>query len=324
MTDDEEGAERQVTTATRYHAVLLLSLTDPFSLAEGEIDMLHDVLTRHAGLCRVIPGSHRGSGAGGLYCVDLRGSEPPEVCSRLYPDEDAVEPYLLDAREALQAIREQLERTSEKVREQSPEAIILRALLPQGSSAQRRREARHPDSRWVQLLPGLEPIHDWLTGDDAGERQAFTALTSNCRVVDTSEHGMGLAWEDDGAEKARVGELLLVLEEDSPPGLAVVRWVRIQGEGDMKLGIQRIHGRCAPVTCRPDDDGDAEAVPALSMPACGEEQVAATIIAPKGLYEPGRRLLIDVAGSELHARAGRCVFEGPVFERFEFSPDNDE
>jgi hypothetical protein len=34
--------------------------------------------------------------------------------------------------------------------------------------------------------------------------------------------------------------------------------------------------------------------------------------------------LIDVAGREVRARAGECVFDGPVFDRFEFSSDDGE
>ncbi|MGB5178405.1 MAG: hypothetical protein WBP44_06715, partial [Gammaproteobacteria bacterium] len=48
-----------------YHTSMLLSLTDPFRLAEGEVSLLFSVLMQHAASCRIIPGnSWTGSGEG--------------------------------------------------------------------------------------------------------------------------------------------------------------------------------------------------------------------------------------------------------------------
>jgi hypothetical protein len=324
MTDDEDDAERQVTTAARYHAVLLLSLTDPFRLAEGEVSMLQDVLVQHAGRCRVIPGNCRDDMEQGLFFIDLRGNGPPIACSGTAPPADAAEPYLLDARDALQAIRERLAKTPVKVRTQSPEAMVLRRLLPEDPGTQQRRESRYPDSRWVQLLLGMEHIHAWLARAAGKDKGTVVGEPSACRVIDTSEHGMGLAWEGGGTGDARVGELLCVIEDGGQPRMAIVRSIRVYREGGMELGVQLIPGISAPVYCRHAGEGDDRSWRALFMPASSDEQVGATIIATKGLYEQGRRLLIDVAGREVRARAGRCVFDGPVFDRFEFSSDDDE
>jgi hypothetical protein len=324
MTEDEDYAERQVTTAARYHAVLLLSLTDPFRLAEGEVSMLQDVLVQYAGQCRVIPGNDRIASEPGLYFVDLKGGAPPEACSRMAPTVDADEPYLMDARDALLAIRERLAKTPAKVRAQSPEAMVLQRLLPEDAGTQRRRESRYPDSRWVQLLPGMAHVHAWLARAAGQDKAVVAGEPSSCRVIDTSEHGMGLAWEGGGSGDARVGELLGVIEDGKQPGMAIVRSIRVYREGGMELGVQLMAGSAAPVYCRPTGEADDKAVCALFMPASNDEQTGATIIAPKGLYEPGRRLLIDVAGREVRARAGKCVFDGPVFDRFEFSSDDGE
>ena len=324
MTPDEDDVERQVTTAARYHTVLLLSLTDPFRLAEGEVGMLKDVLVQHAAQCRVIPG-YRADMVEGQYLVDLRGGKPPEPAGRNQEPDKFGEPYLLDARQALTAVRDRLAKTPAKVRSQSPEAIVLRLLLPEDASVERRRESRYPDSRWVKLLLGIEHIHGWLTRAAGKDSDAMPGEPPPCRVTDTSEHGMGLAWEGGGAGDVRVGELLGAIDEGKPPKLAIVRSIRVYREGGMELGVQLIPGSSAPVYCRLVEEAGQEmtAVRTLFMPASSEEEVAATIVAPKGLYEQGRRLLIEVAGRDVHARAGRCVFEGAVFDRFEFSSDNE-
>jgi len=323
VTDDEDDAERQVSTAARYQAVLLLSLTDPFRLAEGEVGMLQDVLAQHAAACRIIPGGCPDEAAEGRFVVDLRGSSPPLACGQQPASFDAEEPYLLDARDALAAVRERLASTPAKVRSQSPEAMVLRRLLPEDEDRQRRRESRHPDDRWVQLLLGMEQVHGWLLRGTGKANAALAVEPSACRVVDTSEHGMGLAWDGGGMGDARVGELLGVIEEGMPLKLAMVRSIRVYREGGMELGVQLIPGNGAPVYCRSADEADDAASRALFLPAGSEEKVGATLIAQKGLHEPGRRLRIEVTGREVRARAGRCVFDGPVFDRFEFSSDED-
>ena len=60
------------------------------------------------------------------------------------------------------------------------------------------------------------------------------------------------------------------------------------------------------------------------MPASETEDVSATLIVAAGFYASDRRLLIDVSGKEIRVCAGRCVFDGPVFDRFEFSADSEE
>ncbi len=52
-----------------------------------------------------------------------------------------------------------------------------------------------------------------------------------------------------------------------------------------------------------------------------DDQGAATLIASRDIYKEGCQILIDVADKEIRARAGRQIFGGPVFDRFEFSAE---
>ena len=45
----------------------------------------------------------------------------------------------------------------------------------------------------------------------------------------------------------------------------------------------------------------------------------ATLLVAKGVYAFGRHLSIDVGGREISVRAGRRVYDSPVFDRFEFA-----
>jgi hypothetical protein len=323
--------DQPLSTAAIYHTAMLLSLSDPFRLAEGEAGLVNDVLKQHAAGCRVVPGNSWSGNPEGRFFVDLKSDSPPETCMRLEPPVSGEEPFLLDARDALAAVRERLSQTPAKVRQQSPEAMVLRRLLPEESDPRKTRAARHPDSRWVQLLLGLEKIHAYLvsttrSGSAAGGPggEPLAKATAACRIVDSSVGGMRIAWDDGGAGDARVGELLGVVEEGRRLQLAVIRSIRVYREGGMEIGVQLIAGATAPVYCRGLDAEDDRTQCALFMPASEAEDVSATLIVTTGFYARGRRMLIDVSGKEIRACAGRNVFDGPVFDRFEFSADSEE
>jgi hypothetical protein len=327
--DDEAGPAASL--GTLYHTSMLLSLTDPFRLAEGEVGLLFDVLAQHVSRCRIIPGNQWAGSGEGMFLVDLNSDAMPTSCARLASRVDIRDPYLLDAREVLDAVRDSLSSIPAKVRMQSPEAIVLRRLLPDENPADKRREQRRSDDRWVNLLLGLECIHDYLlqgSGKDRGQQSVKNddppAELPLCQVLDSSDSGMKLAWESGGACDARVGDLLGVVEEQDQKHLlrlAMIRSVKVHREGGMEAGVQIMHGGLGAVYCCLSDKPDEATGRALFMPAVEEEQFTATLVTPKGIYEEGCHLIIDVAGREIKARAGRRVVETPVFDRFEFSAE---
>ena len=323
--DTEAAGHPSFTTAALYHTSMLLSLTDPHRLAEGEVGLLFDILIQHADGCRIIPGNSWSGRGEGLFLIDLHTSDPPLPCTRLEPPVTVREPYLLDATVALGAIRERLAQTPAKVRMQSPEAMVLRRLLPEDGNVEKRREQRQADGRWVKLLLGLEHIHAWLLhAAHKTPEAARPPESSPCKVLDASANGMKLAWQEGGAGDARVGDLLGIVEVEGRQQslrLALIRSIRVYREGGMETGVQLMHGGLGAVSCCVPDEPDAVAVHALFLPASEEDRFAATLITAKGLYAGGRRLLIDVGGREVRVCAGRRVFDSPVFDRFEFSAE---
>lgn len=329
----DEGDEQSPPTsiAMLYHTSMLLSLTDPFRLAEGEVSLLFDVLMQHAALCRIIPGNSWAGNGEGLFMIELASDKLPVPCASLQAPVATREPYLLDATAALSAIRERLEKTPARVRMQSPEAMVLRRLLPDAQGVDKRREQRHSDRRWVRLLLGLSEIHHYLacTANKDTDRQADETATqpgelSVCRVVDSSAQGLKLGWERSGAMDARVGDLLGVMEEHGGRNslkLAMIRSIRSHREGGMEAGVQLLPGGLGAVICHMSELPDKPAVRALFMPADEDEQFTATLVVEKGCYKEGRRVQIDVGGRRVKARAGRRVIDSPVFDRFEFSAE---
>jgi hypothetical protein len=328
----DEGDEHTpaISIAMHYHASMLLSLTDPFRLAEGEVSLLFDVLMQHAAACRVIPGNSWSGSGEGLFLVELGSDSLPVPCTALTPPVSVKDPYLLDATAALAAVRERLAKTPAKVRMQSPEAMVLRRLLPETQGPEKRREQRTTDGRWIKLLLGVNGIHQYLSGvsgKGTGRLAGNGSLPNDlimCRVLDSSAGGMKLAWEGRAAGDARVGDLLGIIDDQENRQslvLGMIRSIRVFREGGMEAGVQLMPGGLGAVTCHVTDQPEMGGVRALFMPASEDEQFTATLVAGKGLFEEGLHLLIDVGGREVRARAGRLVLDSPVFDRFEFSAE---
>jgi hypothetical protein len=319
VTVPEEGVA--VTAAGYYHAGMLLALAEPARLEEGEAGRLFDVLLNYADRCRIVPGnSWEGAGAG-LYLIDLQSGDLPVSCTQLTSPARPQDACLLDANPAIEAIRARLAGTPARGRMQRPETMVLRRLLPEDRSRERRGLVRRGDGRQVSLLNGLERIHAWLL-HAAGKGGPGPVETLDCRVLDRSAGGMKLSWETGSAGDASVGELLGLLEpQDDKPllRLAIIRSVRVYPEGGMETGVQLLAGGVGAVHCTYPDGPEATALPALFMPAAEAEGVNATLLTAKGVYAFDRPLRIDVGRRVISVRAGRRVYDSPLFDRYEFA-----
>jgi len=322
---EDDGYGDPVSTADLYHAGMLSSLTDPFRLAEGEINLLFEVLSQHAGRCRIIPGNCRPGEGEGLYRIDLGSDTRPVSCVEHESSVTVKEPYILDARAALKSVRDQLVRTPAKVRTLSPEAALLRQLLPEDPKARKRGEERQPDARRVQVLLGIDSIHGFLMSSSRARDSRQSAVEPfECKVLDSSENGMRVSLGNSGAGDVRVGELFALVE--GQPGqqylrLAIVQSVHVSREGAMDAGLRLIKGGVGAVYCHFPDDQVSTGYAALFLSSGDDEYGTATLIASRGVYKEGCRLLIDVAGKKIRARAGRLTSDGPVFDRFEFASE---
>lgn len=320
------------TTASLYHTGMLCALMDPFRLAEGEISLLFEVLSQHTERCRIIPGKCQPGEGVGRYQLDLGGDKIPVSCLDVEPSAAVKEPYILDVSEVLDSVREQLERIPDKVRMLSPEATLLRQLLPEEQKLKQRGEDRHAETRWVQMLRGIGSIHDFLVrpsmkavlGQAARGGKQTLIKPYQCQVLDSSENGMRLSWVNSDDSDTRVGDLLAIVE--GQPGqeflrLAILRSVHVFRQGAMDAGVMLIKGGVGAVYCYFPGEKAKGGSPALFVTSDDDEDGAATLVAAKGIYEEGRRLSIDVADKQINVRAGRLIFNGPVFDRFEFSAE---
>jgi hypothetical protein len=310
-----------VSLSGHYHGVMLLALCDPFHLPEGMADQYHRTLLRYAALARIVPGAQWEGNGEGRCLLDLQSDSPPRLCVRLGVPVDADDPYRLDLRPALAAMHRQLLGLSAEQRPQAPETALLRMLLPEVPQGDPRRSPRRADGRWLDVVTGLEGIHDCLRHREAGDA---TGATANLRVVDSSAEGMRLSWPQAAPGEVRVGELLAVLTDSGEQlprlQLGLVRWVRSERNGSTELGLELLAGRASAVHCRALDAAPAAAPwHCLFLPSSGGN--SAGLLAPKELYQEGRQLSLQVGTREIRVRAARRVMDTACIDLFEFTSD---
>ena len=306
--------------AAIYQAICLLSLCDPFSLAEGLADSYYQSLLQFAGAGRIVPGNSWQGVPEGLYFVDLRRDSRPQCCVFLESPVDGDDPHILDARNVLQKMHKTLAALPADRRRKRPEAGILQALLPEVTPRDKRGSVRHRDGRWIGLVTGLENITTWLSAFQQGEIQEATSW----RVKDASERGYCLAWDESTASLLQVGELVCVVSdsgEQTPRQLQLmaVRWLRDARDQGTELGVELIDGTPSAVRLKNPDDAQTKTLPALFMSSGGTQGSAARLIAPAQVYAEDQGLLLYVGEREVAIRSATLVERAPGFDCFEFT-----
>ncbi len=319
LDDSEVGST--VSLAATYHATCLLALADPFSAEEGQADLYYRTLLQYASRVRVVPGDSWEGVPEGLFFVDLKSDSRPRHCVFLKPPVEADEPFIIDARAALQLMHKTLVALSPERRRQRSEAMILRHLMPEVTPRDKRRSRRRLDGNWIEVVVGLEAIHQWLQAqqqDEAPEPRRWA-------IRDRSEQGFRLGWAGSAANSLQVGDLLCVVADgkapaDMPPRLMVIRWVRDGRDQGTELGVEAVEGVPAPVSLELDGDTDSRVRRnALFLPSASGRAVAARLLAPAGLYCPRRPMRIQVGEREVAVVCAAAVEQTGHFDCFEFT-----
>ena len=303
--------------AMQFVAVSLLALVDPFSAEEGQVDLYHRSLLQHAAKVRVVPANSWQGVPEGLFIVDLVRDARPRHCVFLESPVEADDPCILDARAALEAMHKTLLALAPERRRQRSETAILRHLLPE-IVRDKRRAPRMIGDNWIEVVTGLDNIHDWLCRVDG-------ASVSRWVVIDRSDSGYRLGRSQGAARSLDVGELLCVTNDgaapEGEPRLFCVRWLRDLREKGLEVGVQAFEGCPAAVSIRVQEEGVvSEPRPALFF-ASGTDQAARLVSAP-GMHAGGRALCIEAGGREVPVRCASLLERTACYDCFEFTAVN--
>jgi len=318
ITGDSKGSSTGNSLAGIYQATCLLSLTEPFSAEEGQVDRYFRTLLQYSPGIRIIPGNSWQGTPEGLFYIDLKSDGRPRHCVFLQSPVAGDEPHILDARAPLQQMHKTLAALPADRRIQRIETNLLRALLPEVTPRDRRRSNRRSGGRWIEVVVGLEAVCDYMKGCQLGEQVDATRWL----IKDTSDQGYRLAWGESAASLLQVGDLVCVVadseEEKRSFRLLVVRWVRDDRDKGTELGVEKLAGVPNPVRVVVSDEADADVYQALFLSSTSARGSVARLVAPPGVYRENRSLLLYVGDREVPVRCTGRVEQAPGFDCFEF------
>ncbi|MFQ5643206.1 MAG: hypothetical protein ACE5FQ_05840 [Thiogranum sp.] len=303
--------------AAIYQAICLLSLTDPFSAGEGQVDRYFRSLLQFVPGTRIVPGNSWQGTPEGLFYIDLQSDCRPRHCVLLESPVAGDDPHILDARIPLQRMHRTLAALSADRRGKRIETSLLRALLPEVAPRDRRRSERRSAGHWIEVVVGLEAVCDYMTRCQRGEQ----AQATRWRVQDSSEQGYRLAWGESAASVLQVGDLVCVVadseEQKRTFRLLVVRWVCDERDKGTELGVEKLAGMPNPV--RVEVSGESGSRQALFLSSTGARDSAARLVTPPEMYSENRSLLLHVGERAVPVCCTVRVEQGPGFDCFEFT-----
>lgn len=234
-----------------YQQMLILALSNPFHLAEGEAFELFGALAPVASLSRLQAWDSEDESDGPT--VDLCESQP---CLAVDQKPESQAEYLrrFELGALLVALHEPAPLQTETQRR------LLEQVRPHWLGRLQRRHERTDTNGSCNLVIGLQAIHNRLLGQAAEQ--------SNAQMLDSSAGGTCLLCNGDQGGQLAVGQLLLLLGGNGTSTLALVRWRHQNAEG-LHLGLRYLKGLPRPVWLRRAPGAQTHPAVLQSTPAPG-------------------------------------------------------
>lgn len=131
----------------------------------------------------------------------------------------------------------------------------------------------------VRLANGFEAIHYSLAHNDGNQ-------TTEWFVCNHSTSGLMARCSKTNLPDLNIGDFLGVFEADLPPKLATIRWLQIDNNESVDLGLQLHPGNPAAIYLSPQ--GKTTETKGLYLPPIEEIRQEQTMIVGKGGYSPNR------------------------------------
>ncbi|MEW5942271.1 MAG: hypothetical protein AB1710_00280 [Pseudomonadota bacterium] len=218
----------------------------------------------------------------------------------------------------------------------APKRIFKRTLKEAGMGV-------HADSR-MEICSGIRTIYYFLNGKkpfvppelakkaeeneitlqfptaalEAGSQRTFT--TSEWAIVNESAGGLAIRKASTAPTDTTVGEVIgLHAKQTGTWNIGVVRWVHSENPDHLEMGTQMLAPRASPAAIKPVIASAAAVFQAaLLLPEIPSLKQPASIVAPRGTFQPQREFHLLQDGSTQAIRATKLVEQTTSFDLFEF------
>jgi hypothetical protein len=261
---DAAGDDAKRTLADIYAEALLLSLTDPYRLGQGDAERVLHMVRSHRGMATL--GRERpGTPSGGHFLVPCNTDKPPKPSIGKLDDPGGPDWRLLDANPLVQQLRAlgpaADSRNTATKRPENARAELVAKLVRLWGDPPKRTSRRDAGQSTVAITMGLEgvghfvalePRMDLAKQDEMlrrGITMPMTALPVNDQsepipvfewdVVNQSKGGLRVRRLGRTEQPIAVGEVAgIKLPGSAHWAIGVVRWVTVFEDGGMEFGLQ--------------------------------------------------------------------------------------
>jgi cyclic-di-GMP-binding protein len=348
VANDAQGVEPKASIFDAYVEALLIALTDPYRLTQGELDKVIELIRTNRGTVTVAqakvetrPEAH--------FLVPADLDKPPKPFQSA-TDEDAggTNWRLLDANGIVDRLKTRkqafetgnVSATSSKG--MSPDAMALLAkLITLWGDPPKRAYKRDPMDTNVALCAGIRAITHFVSQepqvDPGAEAEAIRAgLTIPLISIPEDEVSTGLRvneWEvvnqsAGGLKVRRIGTTHQPITVGEAIGIkfmgrarwtiGVVRWLTVLDDGGMEFGIQFLAHAARSVAVQPTSGG-AQVRSGLLLAEGEGFEGADSILTPPSTYADLREFEIEDEGAVTCIRATSLIEKTVRFELFHFS-----
>ena len=264
LTRDALGDDGKRTLLDVYVEAQLLSLTDPYRLAQSEADRVLHMIRSHRGAAALVR-ERPASNPAGHFLVPCNTDKPPKPSIGKLDAADGPDWRLLDANPLVEKLRAQGSaadsRTTVTQRPESVKAELVAKLVRLWGDPPKRTSRRDPGHATVAIIIGiegvghfvaLEPRQDLAKQDEMLKRgitMPMAALPLNDQsepipvfewdVVNQSKGGLRVRRSGRTEQPIAVGEVAGIKLPGAPHwAIGAVRWVTVFEDGGMEFGLQ--------------------------------------------------------------------------------------
>lgn len=323
--------------AESYKQMLLLAVTDPYHLMQGEVIRVLDYTGRFARFAELRTDSG-GAGQGGVFLVRLDSDQPPKALPKMVSEVDGNTAVLLDTSRLTAQLSQQLGGLEagitpsdlllpEMARDQGYRGLMKRLLKHWGVSARRHFNRKHYRAE-LDICVGIRAIHYFLSGAKVygaapGSDMDFTPGKGNYEssrwsILNESAGGMALTQVSDIHPQLRAGEIIGLKAEGSLRwNIAVVRWVKTNERNRLDLGIQMVAPYATAAALR--TSAATAFQPVLLLPEIPLFKQPPCVVAPRGTLTAQRGFTLESDGRTSEHTASQLLESTVVFDQFQFA-----
>jgi cyclic-di-GMP-binding protein len=320
----------KATLADFYGEALLLSLTDPYRLNQGESERVLQLLRSHRGLATLGQARPRTS-AGGHFLVPCNADKPPKPSIGKLDETDGPDWRLLDANPIVDALRAQL--ASGTAKTEAPPALLAKLATLWGDPP-KRTSRRDPGQETVAITMGIDGVGHFVAMESRVNLERQDEMLRNgitmplvpmplddasqpipvfeWDVVNQSRGGLRVRRTERTEQPIAVGEVAGIKMPGKPRwAIGVVRWVTVFEDGGMEFGLQYLAAMARAVLVKTWGSPSAAGL-LLST----EEAPAATLLTTPKLFQPQRALELEDGDEAWLVQADEVVETTRRFEMF--------